>query len=73
MDLGREARVIAEDVDDHRHIDIARFEDRLAVVERFEFGQFVNVLFDEVGKFPDQTSALAGGELAPCHNCGYRF
>ena len=65
VNLGRPARVVAQDVDHHRHIDVARFEDRLAVVERLEFGEFVDVLLDQIGKLPDQASALAGRHLAP--------
>ena len=60
VDLGRRARVVAQNVDHHRHIDVARFEDGLAVVERFQLGKFVDVLFDQVGELPDEASALAG-------------
>jgi len=65
VNLGRKSGVITQDVDDHRHIDVARFENRLAVVEGFEFGKFVNILFDEVGEPPDEATTLAGRKLAP--------
>ena len=65
VNLRGQSRVVAQDVDHHRHIDVARFENRLAVVEGFQFGEFVDILLDQIGKFPDQASALAGGELAP--------
>ena len=65
MDFSRPARVIAQDVDHHRHIDVARLENRLAIVEGFELGKLVNVLFDEVPQPPDEASALAGRHLAP--------
>ncbi len=65
MNLGRPARVVAQNVDHHRHVDVARFENRFAVVERFQLGKFVDVLLDQIGQTPDQTPALAGRHFAP--------
>ena len=47
-------------------IDVARFEDRLAVVECFEFGKFIDMLLDQIGELPEQAAALTGRKLAPC-------
>ena len=65
MNLRGPARIVAENVDHHGHVDVAGLENRLAVVEGFEFGELVDVLFEQVGETPDQSSALAGGHLAP--------
>ena len=61
MNLGREASVVAQDVDDHRHIDVAGLEDRLAVVEGFKFGELVEILLDQVSELPNEAATLAGG------------
>ena len=65
VNLGRQSGVIAQNVDDHGHIDVARFEDRLAVVESLELGKFVDVLLDKIGQLPDQPSAFGSGHLSP--------
>jgi hypothetical protein len=46
-------------------VDIAHVGARLAVVERLQLGQYVGVLFDQVGEFPHYSSAVAPGRAAP--------
>ena len=65
MDLCRESGIVAQDINHHGHIHVTRFENRLAIVERFQLGKFLDILFDQIGESPDQSSALAGRELAP--------
>jgi hypothetical protein len=45
-----------------------RHGNRLAVVQRFQHGQFVGVLFDQIGQAVEQASALGSERLAhgPC-------
>ena len=65
VDLGRQTSVISQNVNHHRHVDVARLENRLAVVEGLKLGQLVDIFLDQVGKFPDQTSTFAGRHLSP--------
>src|SRR4028118_1748617 len=65
MDLVGPAGVIAERLDGARDVDVARFEDRLAVVERLEQGELVDVGFDGIGQPPEEAAALAGGGAGP--------
>ena len=39
--------------------------ERLAVVETFEIAEFLGVLFEQIGEFPDQASAFGRGHPAP--------
>src|SRR5438270_825395 len=41
-------------------VNIARFEDRLALVERLQHGQLIYVLFHQIRYFPYQPTTLAG-------------
>src|SRR5256714_6591754 len=66
MDFRGEPGIIAQHIDDHGHIDVARFKNGLAVIQSLHFGEFINVLFDKIGELPDQSSAFAGGKLTPC-------
>ena len=61
VNLCRQPGVIAQNVDHHGHIDMARFKDRLAVVERLKLGNLFNILLDQVSELPNQPSAIAGG------------
>ncbi len=65
VNFRRQAGVVTEDVHHHRHVDVLGLEDRFAVVERLEFGEFVDVLLNQISQPPQQASALAGGHLAP--------
>src|SRR5581483_6923353 len=49
VDLGGPSGVVAEGLGRAGDIDVLRFEDRLAVVEGLEFGEFLGVFFDELG------------------------
>ena len=65
MDLVGPAGVVAEAVDHQRQVAVAALADRLAVVERLELGQLVDVLLDQVGELVHQPAAVAGVHLAP--------
>ena len=65
VNFRRQAGVVTEDVHHHRHVDVLGLEDRFAVVERLEFGEFVDVLLNQISQPPQQASALAGGHLVP--------
>src|SRR5947209_5433927 len=69
VDLGGPSRVVAKNVSDHGQVYIARFEDGLAIVEGLEFGQFINVLFDEISDAPQYLAAFTGRHLAPWACC----
>ena len=43
----------------------ARVRHRLAVVERFQFGKLVGMLFEQVAEPPDQARAIAGQDARP--------
>ena len=65
MELICPAGVIAQTVDHQRDVAIEALADRLAIVERFESGQLLNIAFDEVGQLVDEATAIAGIHLAP--------
>ena len=65
VDLVGPAGVVAEAVDHQRQVGVAALADRLAVIERFELGQLVDVRFDQVGELVHQPPAVAGVHLAP--------
>src|SRR4028119_1003575 len=65
MDLVGPAGVIAERLDGARDVDVARFEDRLAVVERLEQGELVDVGFDGIGPPREGAATPAGGAAGP--------
>jgi hypothetical protein len=54
-----------EEVRRQRHIGGARHADRLAVVERFQLGELVGVLEDEVTDLPDEPASVGLGHAAP--------
>ena len=61
----RPSRHVAEHVDRALHVVAARIGDRLAVVERFEFGEFVGMLFEQVAQPPDQARSLGRRDARP--------
>ena len=65
VDLGGPAGHVAEQVDGQRDVGRPGHGQRLAVVERFQFGEFVAVFFQQVAQFPDQAAALRGGHFGP--------
>ena len=48
VNFGREASVVTENIRHHGHINVARFKNRLAVIECLDLGEFVYVLLDQV-------------------------
>ena len=50
----RPARHVAEHVDRALHVAVAGIGDRLAVVERLEFGELVGMLLEEIAEAPDE-------------------
>lgn len=65
MNLRGPTRIVAENVDHHRHVDVAGLENRLAIVKSFEFSKFVDILFKQIRKTPNQAPAFARGHLPP--------
>src|SRR6185312_13533493 len=65
MDLVGPAGVVAVALDGERHVDVLRVLVRLAIVERFEGGQVVGVLFDQVGELVHEPATLGGAHLRP--------
>ncbi len=65
MNLVGIAGVVAEHVDRQRQIAAGRFADRLAVVERFQRGQLIEIFFDQVGQLVHQAPPFAGVHLPP--------
>ncbi len=65
-DLVGPAGEVAQRVDRGRQVDVARLEDRLAVVERLGEGELVDAGLQGVGDLVEQPAAVAGrGLLAP--------
>jgi hypothetical protein len=58
VDLGRPAGHVPQDLVRTRQVDIARVADRLAVVERLEFGNLIGVAFEKIGELPNQLAAI---------------
>ena len=58
LDFRRPAGHVAEYVSGGRDIDDAREKERLAVVECFQFSEFVAVPLDQIGELPKQAGAL---------------
>src|SRR5579872_633901 len=48
-----------------RNIDDARKEKRLAVIKSFQLREFVAMLIDQLGDFPDNAGAVCGQHLRP--------
>ena len=65
VNLGRPAGHVAEQIDGQRHVGHARHGERLAVVERFESREFLQIFLQQISEFPDQLAALGGGHGAP--------
>ena len=65
MDLVGPTGVVAQGVECQRDIDMPGVGKRLAVVERFERRQFVDLRFDEVGQLQHQPATLAGIHPGP--------
>src|ERR1051326_5658219 len=64
-ELGGPAGEVVEAARHHVDVDEARFEDRLAVVERLEARELVRVREYEVAELPEQARALDGLEFRP--------
>ena len=56
---------VAEHIDRAADVVAARIGDRLAIVERFDLGEFVGVLFEEVAEPPHEPGALGGRDARP--------
>ena len=65
VDLVGPAGEVLEALGGRRHLDLARLEDRLAVVQRLEPRDLVGLLHQLLADLPDQPSALARRQLAP--------
>ncbi len=65
MDLVGPAGIIAEAVDHQRQIGGAALADRLAVIQRFELGELVEMRLDQVGELVHEPSPVAGIHRAP--------
>jgi hypothetical protein len=65
VDLGRPAGHVPQDLVRTRQVDIARVADRLAVVERLEFGNLIGVAFEKIGQLPNQLAAILRRGLRP--------
>ena len=59
------AGVVAIGLDGQRQVGVERIAVGLAVVERFQSGQLLFVLLDEVGELVQQPAALGGADLGP--------
>ena len=66
----RPTGVIVEVTGQQRHVDVARFADRLAVVHRLEHGQQAVVLLDVAGDGVQIAGADDAGRLAPAFEGG---
>src|SRR3984893_4111051 len=64
-DLGRPAAHIAKHIDRQRQVRDARDSVGLAVVDRFQLGQFFEVAFDQIGELPQHAPALGRADLGP--------
>src|SRR6516162_119862 len=64
-DLRRPSTHVAEHVDRKRHVGRASDGDGLAVVDRFDLGEFVAVFLEQFGKLPQQFAAPGWRNLAP--------
>ena len=64
-DFGGPAGHVAEHIDGEGDIGDAGDGKRLAVVERFEFGEFLEVLLEQVAELPHQAAALGGLHAGP--------
>ena len=65
VDLVGPSRVILKALRRRGQFDLARFEDRLAVVERLEPRNLVRLLHELVADLPHQAAAFARRQLAP--------
>ena len=65
FDLGRPAGHVMEQVGGERHVRHARDRARFAVIQRFDFGEFIRVFEDEVADAPDEFAAFAGRHATP--------
>ncbi len=65
MDLVGPARVVAQAIDHQRQVAVAALVDRLAVVQSFQLGQLVDVLFDQLRELVHQPAAVARVHLLP--------
>ena len=65
LDLGGPAGHVVEQVRRQRHVGGLRHAERLAVVQRLQLSELVDVLEDEIADPPDDPPALGGGHPAP--------
>ena len=65
MDFVRIAGVISQAIEDQDQVPVASFIERLAIVEAFESGQFVDVFLDQVGQPVHQLSSVPSVHTGP--------
>jgi hypothetical protein len=65
LDLGREARVVAEHLGRQRQVDACAHERRHALVERLEGSDLVGVALQQLGDPPEHLAALVGRHALP--------
>ena len=63
--LGGPAAHVAEHVRGQGHVGDAGDGDGLAVVDRLELGEFLQILVDQLGQLPHQLAALGAGHARP--------
>ena len=59
------AGVVADAVDGQRQVGGSRVDNRLAVVERFERGQLIEIRFHQIGELVHQAASIASIHLRP--------
>ncbi|SEK09162.1 hypothetical protein SAMN05216550_117123 [Paraburkholderia tropica] len=65
FDLGRPARHVTQPLHAAAHFQHFRKAQQFALIERFERGEFVAVLLDEIGELEQQTLACGGRQASP--------
>ena len=65
FDLRGPSRHIAEEVHGERDVGGLGDVQRFAVVETFDVAELLGMLFEQIGEFPDEASALGRGHAAP--------
>ncbi|MNM58390.1 hypothetical protein D3C81_696210 [compost metagenome] len=65
VDLVDQLGVPANRVDGFRHVDVLALADRLAAVQRFQHGQFVGVVFQQLGELQQHVLAVVRLHLRP--------
>ena len=65
FDLGGPTCHVMKEVGRKRNIRHARDSARFAIIERFDFGEFIRVLEDQIANPPDEFAAFACRQAAP--------